>query len=63
MFENVKLVVEFGDACFFDLQSNVFSKMSVSSQPHGRGGPITKLVKDFVSIAVQPPVINMNGIQ
>lgn len=29
MFESVKLVVEFSDACFLDLQSNVFLKNSV----------------------------------
>lgn len=50
--ENVKLVVECGDAGFFDLQSNVFAMDSVSSQPHSRGSPVTKLVKDCVSIAV-----------
>lgn len=29
MFESFKLVVEFRDACFFDLQSNVFLKNSI----------------------------------
>lgn len=59
MFESVKLVVEFGDACLLDLQSNIFLKNSISSQPYGRGIAEAKLVNDFVSIAVQP-VIDMN---
>lgn len=61
-FENVRLVVKFGDACFFDLESNVFLKNSISSQPYGRGSAVAKLVNDFVSIAVQP-VISMSRMQ
>ena len=36
MVENIELVVEFGDADFFDLHSNVFLKNFVSRQPYGR---------------------------
>lgn len=59
MLENVKLVMEFGDAGFFDLQTNLFFNKDISSQPHSRGSAVAKLVDDLVSIAVQQ-VINMN---
>lgn len=61
MFENVKLVLECGVAGFFDAQSNVFLKNFISSQPHGRRSPLTKLVKDSVYIALQP-FIDINGM-